>query len=64
MRSTLTERIFESSLDCTYKCHLLLSGRRGDKTEYEEHAERLDRMYQRAAVARLQELCSDKETCT
>jgi hypothetical protein len=27
MRPILTERIFESSLDCTYKCHLLLNGR-------------------------------------
>jgi hypothetical protein len=62
MRPTLTERIFESALDCTYKCHLLLNGRYGNKTEYEEHKGRLDNMYQRAAIARLQEMYSNKET--
>jgi hypothetical protein len=62
MRPILTERIFESALDCTYKCHLLLNGRHGNKTEYEEHTERLDNMYQRAAIARLQEMHSHKDT--
>jgi hypothetical protein len=61
MRLVLTERIFESSLDCLYKCHLRLHDRHGTKTEYEEHTERFDEMYQRAAIARLQELYSDKE---
>jgi predicted RecB family nuclease len=62
MRQILTERIFKSSFDCTYKCHLLLNGRHGSKTEYEEHTDRFDGMYQRAAIARLQELTPDKET--
>jgi len=62
MRPILTERIFESALDCTYKCHLLLNGRHGNKTEYEEHTERLDNMYQRAAIARLLEMYSNKDT--
>jgi len=56
MRKILTERIFESSLDCMYKCRLLLKGRHGNKTEYEEHIRRFAAMYQRAAIARLQEL--------
>jgi len=56
MRKILTERIFESSLDCMYKCRLLLNGRHGNKTEYEEHIRRFAAMYQRAAIARLQEL--------
>jgi hypothetical protein len=58
----LTERIFESALDCTYKCHLLLNGGHGNKSEYEEHTERLDNIYQRAAIARLQEMYSNKDT--
>ena len=61
MRPILTERIFESALDCTYKCHLLLNGRHGNKTEYEEHTERLDNMYQRAAIAILQEMHPNKD---
>jgi predicted RecB family nuclease len=55
MRRVLTEGIFESSLDCRYKCHLLFNGQRGIKSDYQEHAERLDAMYQREAIARLQE---------
>src|SRR5438128_2086027 len=62
MRRILAERIFESSFDCTYKCHLLLNGRHGNKTEYEEHTDRFDGMYQRAAIARLQEINPDKMT--
>jgi predicted RecB family nuclease len=62
MRQILTERIFESSLDCTYKCHLLANGRHGNKTEYEEHTERSDRMYQRAAIARLQDATPETKT--
>ena len=42
MRRVLTERIFDSLFDCTYKCHLLLNGRHGTKTEYEEHTERFN----------------------
>jgi hypothetical protein len=61
MRQILTDRIFDSSLDCLYKCHLLLHGRHGTKSEYEEHTERFDEMYQRAAIARLQKMYSDKE---
>jgi len=62
MRRILAERIFESSLDCTYKCHLLLNGRHGTKTEYEEHTERFDGMYRRAAIDRLQEKNPEKKT--
>jgi predicted RecB family nuclease len=62
MRQILTERIFRSSFDCTYKCHLLINGRHGNKTEYEEHTDRFDALYQRAAIARLQELIPDQET--
>jgi predicted RecB family nuclease len=61
MRRVLTERIFDSLFDCTYKCHLLLNGRHGTKTEYEEHTERFNGIYQRAALARLQEINQDKE---
>jgi predicted RecB family nuclease len=62
MRQILTERIFESSLDCMYKCRLLLSGRRGNKTEYEEHTGRFAAMYQRAAIARLHEMHPARKT--
>ena len=62
MRQILTERIFKSSLDCTYKCHLLANGRHGNKTEYEEHTERSDRMYQRAAIARFQDTTPGTKT--
>lgn len=62
MRQPLSERIFKSSFDCTYKCHLLLNGRHGDKSEYEAHTSRADRLYQRAAVAALQKLHPDKAT--
>jgi len=62
MRQILTERIFESSLDCIYKCRLLLNGRHGNKTEYEEHTGRFAAMYQRAAIARLQEMNPDTKT--
>jgi predicted RecB family nuclease len=62
MRRILAERIFESSFDCTYKSHLLLNGRHGSKTEYEEHRALFDGMYQRAAIARLQEMNPNKMT--
>jgi hypothetical protein len=39
MQQILTERIFESPLGCIYKSRLLLSGKRGNKTEYEEHTD-------------------------
>jgi hypothetical protein len=51
MRHILTERIFESSFDCTYKCHLLFNGRRGDISEYERHNHYSDTVYQRAALS-------------
>ena len=56
----LTERVFSSSLDCQTKCYLLLHRRRGQKTEYEMHADQSDRTYQRAALAKLQDLVQDK----
>jgi predicted RecB family nuclease len=60
MRRVLTEESFESSFDCRYKCHLLFNGQRGAKSEYQEHVERLDGMYQREALARLQEVNQNK----
>jgi hypothetical protein len=62
MQPLLTERILNSSLDCSTKCYLLLHGRRGKKTEYELHADEFDGMYQRAAITRLKELTPDKDT--
>jgi predicted RecB family nuclease len=62
MQPLLTERILNSSLDCPTKCYLLLHGQRGKKTEYEVHADEFDRIYQRAAITRLEELTSNKET--
>jgi hypothetical protein len=62
MRRILTERIFEASLDCAYKCHLLLKGRHENKSEYEEHTKLFRGMYQRAAIIRLHELNQDTET--
>jgi hypothetical protein len=62
MQQILTERIFESPLDCIYKSRLLLSGKRGNKTEYEKHTDRFAAMYQRAAIARLQEMHPDRKT--
>jgi len=59
MGQVLTERVFGSSLDCMYKCHLLLKGKHGTKSEYEEHTEHLAEMYQRAAIARLREINPD-----
>jgi predicted RecB family nuclease len=62
MQPILTERILNSSLDCSTKCYLLLHGRRGKKTEYEMHADESDGTYQRAAITRLQEITPDKDT--
>ena len=62
MQPLLTERILNSSLDCSTKCYLLLHGQRGKKTDYEVHADEFDGMYQRAAVTRLEELTPDKGT--
>ena len=62
MQPLLTERILNSSLDCSTKCYLLLHGQRGKKTEYEVHADEFDGMYQRAAITRLEELTPDKDT--
>ena len=53
MGQILTERIFDASLDCMYKSRLLLNGKRGNKTEYEDHMDRFAVRYQRAAIARL-----------
>jgi predicted RecB family nuclease len=62
MRHILAERIFKSSFDCTYKCHLLLNGRHENKTDYEEHMDRFDGVYHREAIARLQEMHSNAKT--
>jgi hypothetical protein len=62
MQPLLTERILNSSLDCSTKCYLLLHGQRGKKTDYEVHADEFDGMYQRAAITRLEELTPDKDT--
>jgi len=61
MQPLLTERILNSSLDCSTKCYLLLHGQRGKKTEYEVHADEFDGMYQREAISRLQELTLGKD---
>ena len=61
MQPLLTERILNSSLDCSTKCYLLLNGKRGKKTEYDLHADEFDDIYQRAAISRLQELTPDKD---
>ena len=52
----LSERVFDSSFDCRTKCYFLLHGRRGPKTEYETHASESNRIYQRAAISKLQGL--------
>jgi predicted RecB family nuclease len=62
MQPLLTERILNSSLDCSTKCYLLLHGQRGKKTDYEVHADEFDGKYQRAAITRLEELTPDKDT--
>jgi len=54
MERIVTDQIFTSYLDCTYKSFLLVNGQRGSKSEYEEHAERCDRAYTRAALDRIQ----------
>ncbi len=54
MNRIVTDQMFASSLDCTYKCFLLANGKRGSKSEYEEHNGRYDGMYQRAALERVQ----------
>jgi hypothetical protein len=53
MRHILTERIFQSSFDCTYKCYLLFNGRRGHISEYERHNHYCNTVYQRAALSTL-----------
>lgn len=57
----LTERVFSSSFDCQTKCHLLLNRRRGQKTEYEIHADESDRTYQREGIAKLQDIACGKD---
>ncbi len=54
MQRIVTDQIFASSLDCTYKSFLQLNGHHGDISEYEEHTDRHDEMYRRAAVERIQ----------
>jgi hypothetical protein len=62
MQPLLTERILNSSLDCSTKCYLLLNGKRGMKTEYEVHADEFDGRYQHGAITRLRELTPDEDT--
>jgi predicted RecB family nuclease len=54
MQRLVTDCIFASSLDCTYKCFLQLNGHHGTKSEYEEHAEHFDSMYRISALASIQ----------
>ena len=54
MQRIVTDQIFASSLDCTYKSFLQLNEHHGDISEYEEHTERYDEMYRRAALERVQ----------
>jgi hypothetical protein len=58
----LTERVFSSSFDCQTKCYLLLTRRRGQKTEYEMHADECDRIYQRTGLNKLQDIARGKDT--
>jgi hypothetical protein len=61
MQRSVTDRIFASALDCTYKCFLQLNGHHGTKCEYEEHTEQFDAMYQVAALNHLQAQYSPSE---
>ena len=54
MQKLVTDHIFASSLDCTYKSFLQLNGHHGNKSEYEEHTEHFDSMYRIAAFANIQ----------
>ena len=54
MQRLVTDSIFASSLDFTYKCFLQLNGHHGTKSEYEEHAEHFDSMYRISALASIQ----------
>jgi hypothetical protein len=58
----LTERVFSASFDCQTKCYLLLNRRRGQKTEYEKHADESDRTYRREGIAKLQDIDRGKDT--
>ena len=51
MQRLITDRIFASSLDCTYKSFLQLNGHHETKSEYEEHTEYFDSMYRISALA-------------
>jgi len=53
MQTILTERIFEAWINCPYKSFLLLKGRRGTQSEYEQHATRANALYEREAFDRL-----------
>lgn len=61
MQRLITDRIFASSLDCTYKCFLQLNGHHGSKSEYEEHTEHFDSMYRISALASVQAQYSGTE---
>ena len=54
MQRLVTDQIFASSLDCTYKCFLQLNGQHGSKSEYQEHTEHFDSVYRIAALASIQ----------
>ena len=54
MQRLVTDQIFASSLDCTYKCFLQLNGQHGSKSEYQEHTENFDSVYRIAALASIQ----------
>jgi len=53
MQRLVTDSIFASSLEYTYKCYLQLNGHRGSKSEYEQHIENYDRMFEISALKRI-----------
>ena len=61
MQRLVTNQIFASSLDCTYKCFLQLNDHHGSKSEYEEHTEHFDSMYRISALASIQAQYSGTE---
>jgi len=50
----VTDQVFASFLDWAHKGAMRRNGRRGRKSEYQEHAKRFDKAYREAALRRLQ----------
>jgi len=61
MQRLVTDRIFASSLDCTYKCFLQLNGHYGTESEYDEHTEHCNSIYRISALASIQARYSEAE---